>query len=146
MRLVTASGSPYGRRAEATSWNSSRNRISRRGGGGPPQRAVRGGAVGDHRRRQRLRELRGIGDPEQVDLRGVGPAPPRARHSGLTHARLPRAARPRDDQVGARLEAGGDLAHVVAPPDQLAGGYGRVGREEIAACLSHPCTAYTIFV
>ncbi len=112
----------------------------------PPQRAVGGGAVGDHRRRQRLRELRGVGDPEQVDLRRVGAAPPGARKGGLAHARLPRPPRSGDDQVGARLESRGNLAHVVAPPDQLTGRYGRVGREEVATRLSHLGKAYTYSV
>ena len=111
----------------------------------PSQRAVGGGAVGDHRGGERLRELRRVRDAEEVELRRVGAAAPGARQGRLADARLPRAARARHDQVGARLQPRGHLAHVVAPPDQLAGGYGGVRREEVAACLSHLCRVYTTF-
>jgi len=49
--------------------------------------------------------------------------------------------------VRTRLEPGGELTHVVAAPDQLAGRNRRVTWEEVTACLTlHDLELYTAFV
>jgi hypothetical protein len=128
-----------------------RPRLGRRqrgaaGAAGAAQQPVRGRAVGDHGRRERLGQLGRVRHAEQVEAGHVGAPSPRARQGRLADARLAGAARTRDDEVRAGLEPGGDLAHVVPAPDHLTGGDGRVRWEEVAARLSHRCKAYTKFV
>ena len=98
-----------------------------------PQCAVRRGAIGDHGGRERLGQLAGIREAEQVELRRVGAPAREPAERRLADARLAGAARPGHHQMRARLEPGGDLAHVVAAADQLSGRNRRIRREQVAA-------------
>ena len=89
--------------------------------------------VRDRRRHERLRELRRIRDPEQVESRDVVAARRGPGERGLADARLSGSARARDDEIRARHQRRRDLAHVDPPTDQQARRQGQVGGKEIGA-------------